>query len=59
MTTMLCIYYCNSGVKGSHERGCVAVKRMTLVLCIVREMHGKVYLPIRDRGWLRLELRHL
>jgi hypothetical protein len=55
-----CSNYCNSGVKGSHEQGCIAVERMTLALCgIAREMRVKVYISIRDRGWLRLKLRHL
>jgi hypothetical protein len=63
MTVQCVVHYCSKLQITTELWNCV-LRTVELcndlgLLCSAREKHGKGYLPIRDRGWLRLGLRHL
>ena len=63
MTVQCVVHYCGKLQITTELQNCV-LRTVELcndlgLLCSTREKHGKGYLPIRDRGWLRLGLRHL
>ena len=63
MTVQCIVHYCGKLQITTELRNCV-LRTVQLcndlgLLCSAREKRGKGYLPIRDRGWLRLGLRLL
>jgi hypothetical protein len=63
LTVQCVVHYCSKLWITTELQNCI-LRTVELcndlrLLCSAREKRGKGYLPIRDRGWLRLGLRHL
>jgi hypothetical protein len=63
MTVQCIVHYCGKLQITTELQNCVLwtveLCNDLGLLCSAGEKCGKGYLPIRDRGWLRLGLRHL